>query len=118
MEDKYITYGERSNQFENELYDQEYNFSMANKDEFWKLQAEAVVWHKKPTVILDESHEFMKRWYTDGEINICYNAVDRHVHEGRGDAVAISYCSAYTGEKRNYTYQDLLKEVGQLASVL
>jgi propionyl-CoA synthetase len=65
------------------------------------------VWTKAPTEILDESDQYMKKWYVDGEMNICYNAVDRHVDEGRGDLIAISYDSAYTGEKRQYTYLDL-----------
>lgn len=47
--DKYITYGDRSNQFSNPLYDQEYNASMADKEAFWSKQAEDLVWTKKPT---------------------------------------------------------------------
>jgi len=97
MQSKYITYGDRSNDFSNPLYDQEYQFSMERKEDFWRKQAEELVWTKAPTRILDESDEFMKKWYLDGEMNICYNCVDRHVYEGRGDATALSFDSAYTG---------------------
>jgi propionyl-CoA synthetase len=44
--------------------------------------------------------------------------VDRHVDEGRGEQVAITYDSAYTGEKQQYTYKELQKKVGALASIL
>lgn len=40
-------------------------------------------------------------------MNICYNCVDRHVDEGRGDHQALQYDSAYTGVKQGYTYNDL-----------
>lgn len=60
----------------------------------------------------------MKRWYPDGEMNICYNCVDRHVDEGRGDTIGLTYDSAYTGQKQKYTYKELQKNVGALASIL
>lgn len=46
----------------------------------------------------------MKRWYKDGQINICYNAVDRWVDEGKGDNEALQYDSVYTGKKETFTY--------------
>ena len=52
---------------------------------------------QKFTTVVDTSDEYLHRWYTDGEMNICYNAVDRHVDEGRADKVAFIYDSAYTG---------------------
>lgn len=60
----------------------------------------------------------MKRWYPDGESNICYNAVDRHVENGKGDLVGLQYDSVYTGKKESYTYRDIQKHVAQLASIL
>lgn len=47
----------------------------------------------------------MKRWFPDGECNICYNAVDRHVDEGRGDHIALQSDSVYTGKKETFTYK-------------
>lgn len=54
-------------------------------------------WTKFPKKILDTSDKYLHRWYTDGEMNICYNAVDRHVESGRGNETALIYDSAYTG---------------------
>lgn len=51
-------------------------------------------------------------------MNICYNCIDRHVDEGRGEMDALAYDSAYTGIQQNYTYKDLQREVGKLASIL
>lgn len=115
---KYITYGERSNNFTNEVRDKEYRRSLDNKEEYWKEKAQEVEWSKFPEKIIDESHQYLKRWYVDGEINICHNAVDRWVNAGRGDVVAFHYDSVYTGEKTSYTYKQVQEHVGKLASVL
>jgi len=60
----------------------------------------------------------MKRWFPDGEMNICYNAVDRHVDNGRGDDHALQYDSAYTGGKATFTYREVQKHVAQFATML
>jgi propionyl-CoA synthetase len=49
----------------------------------------------------------MHRWYPDGEINMCYNAVDRHVENGDGDNTAIIYESAYLNVMEKWTYKDI-----------
>lgn len=117
-DDQYIRYGELTNNFENPLYDAEYNKSMANKEQFWADKADELVWTKRFTRVLDEKDKYMQRWYPDGEMNICYNCVDRHVDEGRGDLEALAYDSAYTGVQSTYTYKQLQVEVGKLASLL
>lgn len=110
--DKYIRYdGITANDFKNELYDKEYASSIQDKEDFWTKQAEEVVWMKKFTKVVDTSHQYLHRWYTDGEMNICYNAVDRHVDEGRGDKVAFIYDSAYTGVQQQFTYREVQKAV-------
>ena len=65
-----------------------------------------------------ESHPYIHRWFPDGEINMCYNCVDRHVDEGRGHYDAFAFESIYTGESENYTYKELQEQVGKLASIL
>jgi propionyl-CoA synthetase len=62
-------------------------------------------WTRFPNKILDTSDQYLHRWYTDGEMNICYNAVDRHVEAGRGDETALLYDSAYTGVQEKTTYR-------------
>lgn len=60
----------------------------------------------------------LPRWYPDGDMNICYNCLDRHIDEGRGDKVALLYDSVYTGEKSKYTYKEMLTETAKLATIL
>jgi len=71
---------------------------MSNPVDFWKLQARELSWSKFPTKIIHKENKYIYKWYKDGEMNICYNCVDRHVDEGRGDFHAFLYDSAYTGE--------------------
>ncbi|XP_041110241.1 acyl-CoA synthetase short-chain family member 3, mitochondrial-like isoform X4 [Polyodon spathula] len=56
--------------------------------------------------------------FVDGKLNICYNAIDRHIENGRGDHIAIIYDSPVTGTKQAITYSQTLKQVSQLAGVL
>ncbi|KAJ2556887.1 hypothetical protein EV175_001701, partial [Coemansia sp. RSA 1933] len=58
------------------------------------------------------------QWFPDGRLNVCYNAVDRHVLDGRGDQVAVIYDSPVSDTVRRFTYADLLREVKAFASVL
>jgi len=77
-----------------------------------------MVWFEKPTKILDDSTAPLYRWYPDGKMNICYNAVDRHVDNGFGDQPALIFDSAYTGAKAKYTYKQMQNHVGRIATVL
>jgi propionyl-CoA synthetase len=77
-----------------------------------------LIWTKPFTKVLDTSDQYLQRWFPDGEMNICYNAVDRHVDEGRGDQDALAYDSAYTGVQVNYTYKQVQENVGKLATIL
>ena len=58
------------------------------------------------------------KWFPDGETNICYNAVDRHVKNGDGNNTAIIYESAYLDISEKWSYNDLLDRVGRIASIL
>lgn len=64
-------------------------------------------WHKKYTKVLKKESEYMYRWFPDGEINICYNAIDRHIENGDGDKVGLIYDSSYTNIQEKWTYKDL-----------
>lgn len=69
-------------------------------------------------MILDQSDSYLHRWYPDGEINICYNAVDKHLKEGRGDNIAFLEDSVYTGKETKITYKQVHDNVARLASIL
>jgi len=81
-------------------------------------QHEDVHWHKRYTKVLDSSRAPLYRWYPDGEINICYNAIDKHVDRGFGDNVALIYDSAYLNITDKFTYKEIQNRVGRIASIL
>jgi len=85
---------------------------------YWKEQAlSRITWFKEPTVILDDSNPPFYKWFTDGELNITYNCIDRHVEAGDGDKVAY-YWEGEPGDERVITYRELGEEVGRFANGL
>ncbi|GKZ71925.1 acyl-CoA synthetase short-chain member 3, mitochondrial [Aspergillus niger] len=103
-----------------------HNTSLRDPEGFWSRQAEQLHWHKKPSRAIDQQLKTTPSgssythwsWFPDGEISTTYNCVDRHVHSGKGDNVAIIWESPVTGTKEKYTYKQLLDEVEVLAGVL
>lgn len=84
--------------------------------EFWVEQArELLTWSKPFTETLDWSNPPFAKWFADGELNACYNAVDRHVEAGNGDRVAIHF-EGEPGDTKTYTYAQLKDEVSRLAN--
>ena len=83
---------------------------------FWEKQASNLYWHKKWDTVLDWQPPFAK-WFVGGKLNASYNALDRHVLEGRGDRVAFLF-EGEPGDTRKITYSDLLKEVKKAANAL
>ncbi|MEK9736046.1 MAG: AMP-binding protein, partial [Candidatus Nanopelagicales bacterium] len=92
--------------------------SLAEPNAFWVDAADAIDWVTPPTVILDADNPPLYRWFVDGELNTCANAVDRHVMAGRGDHVALIHDSAVTGEVTRLTYAELLDQVARFSGVL
>ena len=99
-------------------YVEQYRRSMSDPEGFWLDAAEAVDWFRKPKKALDDQQPPFYRWYPDGQLNICYNALDRHVIRGDADRTALIYDSPVTGTKRSYSYAELLDLVGRAAGVL
>ena len=85
---------------------------------FWGKQAKAIAWGKKPKKILDDSNSPFYKWFPDGTLNTCYNAIDRHVLSGRGEQDAIIYDSPVTNTKKRITYSQLQYQVSQFAGAL
>ena len=90
----------------------------ADPEKFWMDAAKNIDWHKKPTFALNHSNAPLYEWYTDSFVNTCFNAVDRHVKNGRADQTAIIYDSPVTGKKLHLTYKDLLEKTSLLAGAL
>ena len=94
-----------------------YQRSLADPGGFWLDAAQAVTWIRKPTVALDASAAPLYRWFPDGTLNTCFNALDRHVVAGRGDQAALIHQSAY-GPSRTLTYAQLTEQTAKFAGVL
>jgi propionyl-CoA synthetase len=99
-------------------YQQEFRRSLAQPDQFWRSAARLIDWYTEPSVVLDRSNPPFYRWFTGGLLNTCFNAVDRHVRDGRAGQPALIYDSPVTSSQRMMTYQDLLDEVARFAGVL
>jgi propionyl-CoA synthetase len=99
-------------------YDEVYRASMTDPEGFWLAAAAAIDWRVKPVRALDCSDPPFYRWYPDGELNVCFNAVDRHVEAGRGGQAAVIYDSPVTGTRRSVSYLKLRDQVALFAGVL
>ena len=92
--------------------------SMADPRAFWAEAAKDIIWIEPYQTILDDSTPPSYQWFTGGKVNGCYNAIDRHVAEGRGTQPALIYDSAITGTKQIFTYADLQEETALCAGML
>ncbi|TBN55416.1 acetate--CoA ligase [Glaciihabitans arcticus] len=88
-----------------------------NRLEFWAEQARDLHWHKPFTETLDWSNPPFATWFADGQINVAYNCLDRHVLAGNGDRVAFHW-EGEPGDTRTVTYAELTAEVKKVANVL
>ena len=99
-------------------YRELFNASIADPTAFWADAARAVTWTREPQRVLDDSNPPFYRWFPDGELNTCANALDRHVDGGRAEQPALIYDSPVTGSQRTYTYRELLDETARFAGAL
>ncbi|CAM2865137.1 propionyl-CoA synthetase [Shewanella loihica] len=101
-----------------DLHNQLHQESIDNPNAFWGEAAGALAWDKTFERVLDDSQAPMYRWFSGGQLNTCYNAVDRHVEAGRGEQVAIQYVSPITGTEYGITYNELQAQVSRLAGYM
>jgi propionyl-CoA synthetase len=97
-------------------YEVAYRQSIEDPDTFWAKAA--CHWYKKWDRVLDDSNTPFYRWFSGGEVNTCYNALDFHIENGRGDQNAIIYDSPVTDTIRKITYNEMRDEVARFAGVL
>ena len=95
-----------------------YEQSISDPNAFWGEAASAIEWITPPTTVLDDSNPPFYRWFTGGTLNTCFNALDRHVRDGRGEQVAVYYHSPVTDTKTSLTYAELLDQVARFAGAL
>jgi len=99
-------------------YDNLYKSSIVNPEKFWDEAAKDVKWFSPYKKILDSSNPPFYRWFPEGKINTCFNAIDRHVDEGNGSRTAIIYDSPVTSKKISFSYSEVKKIVSNFAGAL
>ena len=95
-----------------------YRKSIDKPEDFWKEISNDIFWFKRPTKILNNNKPPFYKWFEDGITNSCYNALDFHIDEGRGDKTALIYDSPITGNKGNFSFKQLKDKVSKFAGAL
>jgi len=99
-------------------YQEIYQRSIKDSKGFWSEIANDIFWYKKPKKILNSDNPPFYKWFQDGTTNTCYNAVDLHVKNGKGEKVAIIYDSPITNSQKKITYTQLKDQVSIFAGAL
>jgi propionyl-CoA synthetase len=99
-------------------YAEVYKAAKDDPEAFWLEQSKAIDWIKAPQQALFEKGDDLFEWYADAKVNACYNAIDRHVENGRADQAAVIYDSPITGAKDTITFAQLQTRVAGLAGAL
>ncbi|AXQ92547.1 propionyl-CoA synthetase [Cereibacter azotoformans] len=95
-----------------------YKWSLEDPNGFWMKAAEQIDWMSPPSKALFDEKEPFYEWFSDGMVNTCWNAVDRHVEAGRGKQIAIMHESPITHSSKGITYAELQQRVASLAGAL
>ncbi|MEA1676830.1 propionyl-CoA synthetase [Nitrospirillum sp. BR 11163] len=99
-------------------YAEVYNRSLDDPEGFWGEAARAIDWIRPWDHVLDDSRAPLFRWFSGGQLNTCWNALDRHVAAGRGDQVALIHDRPVTNTVAAYTYGELLDLTARFAGLL
>jgi propionyl-CoA synthetase len=99
-------------------YKETYARSMEDPEGFWVEAAAEIDWYQPWERVLDDSNQPFYQWFAGGQMNTCYNALDRHVESGRADQAALIYDSPVTDTRRRYSYRELRDEVARFAGAL
>src|SRR5438045_9428247 len=99
-------------------YRDAYRRAQEDPEGFWSERAAALHWERRWDRVLDASRAPFYRWFTGGRISTCYNALDRHVEQGRGEQAALIYDSPGTATVAQLTYRELRERVARFAGAL
>ena len=99
-------------------YNDLFQKSIKDPEGFWSDAAKDIAWTRPFDKVLDDSNKPFSRWFTGGELNTCYNALDRHVDDGRADQTALIYDSPVTNTIQKSTYRELRDQVALFAGAL
>jgi len=97
-------------------YHELYSYSIKNPQEFWAQKArEFLSWQRDFSVVSESDFNQARiKWFADGELNVCYNCVDRHL-DSRGEKTAIIWEANDASDSKSYTYKELYQEVNRMA---
>ncbi len=113
------TISERAHISSLEQYGELYKRSINDPIDFWEEIAQRLDWYKPWNKVRE--FDFVNgqiEWFSGGELNACYNCIDRHINEGHGEDIAIIWEGNDPNQSRKFSYNDLLKEVSQFANAL
>ena len=99
-------------------YDEAYGAWLRDPQAYWAAEAFGITWTKKWDKVFDPTLGAFGQWFAGGELNTCYNALDRHVENGRGEQTALIWDSPITGQLKTFTYSELLAKTEKLAGAL
>ncbi|MEM1174746.1 MAG: propionyl-CoA synthetase [Pseudomonadota bacterium] len=99
-------------------HEQRWQASNADPESFWAEAADAIHWDSRWESVVDGNDEDGYRWFRGATLNTCFNAVDRHVANGRANQRALVYDSPVTRQQRTWTYAELKDAVAQTAGML
>ena len=100
------------------VYKEAYRRALEDPEGFWAERAATLHWERRWDRVLDASRAPFYRWFVGGRINTCYNALDRHIEQGRGEQAALIYDSPVTGAVARLSYRELRARVAKLAGAL
>ena len=100
-------------------YIEEYKRSLKENDVFWSEKAERIEWFKKWKKVSDIDFTLPKiEWFIGGKLNVSYNCIDRHIKNGKGDAIAFYWEGNDPSESKKLTYNQLYDKVCRFSNVL
>ena len=99
-------------------YETSYLRSIQDPEGFWGDAARELHWHRKWERVLDGSRKPFYRWFAGAQFNTCFNALDRHVENGRGAQPALIYDSPVSNTIKTYSYTELRDEAARFAGAL
>ncbi|MGB3504407.1 MAG: propionyl-CoA synthetase [Xanthobacteraceae bacterium] len=99
-------------------YHEAYARSMRDPEGFWADAARAIDWIEPAKKVFDPNMGLYGRWFAGAVVNTCYNALDRHVANGRAEQLALIHDSPVTNSVTTYTYAQMLHEVKTFAAVM
>ncbi|KAF0677215.1 propionyl-CoA synthetase [Profundibacterium mesophilum] len=99
-------------------YSDVYESWKTDPEGWWMEQAKSIHWERFPSRALFDENAPLYEWFSDGLTNTCYNALDRHVENGRGEQKALIYDSPVTGTKTSFTFAEMTERTARFAGAL